>query len=120
MVQVAGGGVHRVAVSVPSGQIINDVQIDAEATSGHAQNGWTLLATAHGLIVTGANGVSQTLAGIPAAVNFAPVSTEWVQIQSQSSTAAWLLHLDAKALADPKLSASEIPMPRRRPRRVPV
>lgn len=119
MVQVAGSGIHRVEVGVANGQIISNTQVNGQATSGYEQNGWILLATKQGLVVNGANGVSRTLANISDAVSFAPLSDEWVQVQSQRGI-AWLLHLDQNALAANTLAAAEIPVPRPRVRRVPL
>ncbi len=121
MVQVPGGGVHLVAVSLSNGQLVSDIQIDAQATSAHVQNGFTLLATAAGLAVVAQNGVRHTLAGIPAAVRFAPVSDAWVQVESVSGARAWLVRLDRNAPAARTLDASEIPEPRiQRPHRVAI
>lgn len=120
MVQVPGNGIHHVVVSLANGQIISNTQVDAGASSAHEQNGWTLLSKVEGLLITGPNGASQTLAGIPTAVSFAPVSDEWVHIQSRVSTAAWLVHLDRLALANHSLAASEIPLTRLKVRRVPL
>lgn len=121
MVQAAAGGVQNVVVNLATGQVLSNTLVDAHATSAYSQNGLTLLATSEGLILVSANGLRHTIAGIPATVTFAPVSNQWVQIQSLGRPQAWAVYLDSNALAAHTLVASEIPLPRmQRLRRVPI
>ncbi len=120
MVQ-SGGGIERIVISLTNGQVISNTQVDAQATSAHEQNGMTLIATASGLTVVDANGNRYTPPGIPAAVTFMPVSDEWIQVESQTGSRGWLVHLDRNALTSGTLVVSEIPIPHAiKPRRVAI
>lgn len=120
-VQMAGGGVQRVDVNPANGQVLSNTQLDAQATSAFEQGAWTLLGTPAGLTINGANGVSQTLAGIRGPVRFVSVSDDWVEVLSQKDSRVWLLHLDQSAFLGRSLTASELPTPRIvKPRRVAI
>lgn len=113
MVATDSGSVEQLTVSLATGQITETLTVEGATGSAYAQNGFLLLPGADGLLVRFPDGHQRVLGIKTAAVQFEPISDEWVHLSTPKSAADsgshWLLHLDKAATGDVALQLSELP-----------
>ncbi len=126
MTTTAAGSVDQTAVSLSTGETTSTSTVAGATGSVYQQNGFLLLPSANGLQVRFPDGHQLVLGIKSMAMQFEPISNEWVHLSRTASAADsgshWLLHLD-KAAGDGVLQLSELPaapvrVPRIMPRQV--